>query len=490
MTHPDFGQRAFSPVPIRRLRGMIPPLVTATFAVAGVTLLAVLRPTPWSATWWLVIGVGLAGTLLALLDWHRLTQGVTLPGTLITDLLAIGLLWTEPTPLAGGLILILDSAFIGALFPAGALSIHLGISLVGIIGAIWLGAEAGTVAILAVVILGVTAVLRVLYQAFRELAVQTDHLERLMELLPVLKAQGVEEVVKAAVRHMVKATTSDLGIVLLLDESAKVLRPHYLHSEQPTSPAEEQAMMNVEVPLGIGLTGWVATTGQSLFTGDAAHDPRAFHVPGTQTYDESIMVVPLMTNGKLYGVLRLDRSGVNRYRKDDLQLLELMAAHVSDALSRAQMEERMSRRDALTGVYNRHFLNEWCARTEPDETEISLLMIDCRGFKQINDRWGHLQGDRVLQECARIITQSVRSRDLVFRYGGDEFLVVLENTGTEDARVIATRLREAVEEWNSQQEPGSPILGIDIGVETAEGSSWQSLLGQADVMMYAAKRSC
>jgi diguanylate cyclase (GGDEF)-like protein len=295
-------------------------------------------------------------------------------------------------------------------------------------------------------------------------------------------------VIKAAVRHMVRATVSELGVVLLLDETSKVLRAHYIYSESPLSPEEERAMMAIDVPLGIGLTGWVAQTGQSLITGDAARDPRALQVPGTPVVDESLMVVPLMTNGRLYGVLRLDRRGLNQYRVEDLHLLELMAAHVSDAISRAQLEERMARRDALTGVYNRHYLNEWSERLQPNRSEISILMIDCRGFKQINDRWGHLEGDRVLRECARIISESVRSRDLVVRYGGDEFLVVLEGTCAQEAGVIAERLKHRVQEWNSIQPADSPRLSLDIGVETAQQSQWQHLLGRADVRMYASKR--
>ncbi|MFZ5822769.1 MAG: diguanylate cyclase [Bacillota bacterium] len=488
MTHRDDGRRALLPIPVRTMRGFLPYLAISLFGLAGITLLVVLRPPLWSHSWWASLLIGLLGTFLALVDWRRLSSGGTFPLTLLINILALGLLWHEPGGLAGPMLLVLTSTFIGAFFPTVAVVAHLGLVALFLAASVWLGGDAGTATFLAVIILGVTAFMRVLYQALREQAVQTDHLQRLMELLPVLKAHGVEEVIQAAVRHMVKATVSHLGVVLVLDDATKTLRAHYIYCETSLSGDEARALMNVDVPLGVGLSGWVAQHGQALVTGDAARDPRALQVPGTSVVDESIMVVPLMTNGRLYGVLRLDRPGLNQYREEDLSLLELMAAHVSDALSRAQMEERMARRDALTGVYNRHYLNEWSERLEPDRAEISLLMIDCRGFKQINDRWGHLEGDRVLQECARIISESVRSRDLVVRYGGDEFLVVLENTGANEAAAIAERLKGKVREWNAVQLPDSPRLSLDIGIETAQRSQWQLLLGRADVRMYASKR--
>ena len=476
------------PLPVRKMGGHLPYLAMGLFGLAGTALLVMLAPEPQSPLWWLGLSAGLLGTILAVLDWHGLRRGRVLPYTLVTDLLAVAVLWASPAEMAGPMLLILTSTFIGAFFGNTAVLVHLAIVLVGLVGHAWLRASDASTVFLGVATVGLTAFMRIMYQALREQAVQTDHLQRLMELLPVLKAQGVDEVIKAAVRHMVKATASDMGVVLLYNPMTQSLSAHYIHSEGGLPPEEEKAMMSVDVPLGVGLSGWAAQHGQPVFTGDAARDPRAMQVPGTQDVDESIMVVPLMTNGRFYGVIRLDRKGLNQYRKEDLNLLELMAAHVSDALSRAEMEERMSRRDALTGVYNRHFLNEWSERLEPDRSEISVLMIDCRGFKQINDRWGHLEGDRVLRETARIISDSVRVRDMVVRYGGDEFLVVLENTGAAESAVIAERLNAKVREWNEAQPPGGPRLSLDIGIETAQQSQWQHLLGRADVRMYASKR--
>lgn len=479
--------RAVSPMP-EMMGGLPSYLAIGMFALSGFAFLVLRQPALGSQSWWVGLGLGLFGATLALVDWWRLMRGADFPLSLLTDLVAIGLIWFRPQGVIGPILLVVTTMLIGAFFSRLSVGLHMVLTALAVGGLIWRGDDLAVVTYLTMTLAGVVAFMRLLYRTTWEQAIQTNHLQRLLELLPVLKAHGVEEVVRAAVRHTVKATASDLGIVLLLDEAEQRLRVHHIYSENPLSPDEERPLRDMQVPIGAGLTGWVAQHAQSIITGDATRDPRSLQVPGTDVIDESIMVVPLITNGRLYGVLRLDRQGLNQYRVEDLHLLELMAAHVSDAISRAQMEERMARRDALTGVYNRHYLNEWSERLSPDRAEISLLMIDCRGFKQINDHWGHLEGDRVLRECARIISESVRVRDLVVRYGGDEFLVVLEETAANEASHIAERLRSKVREWNEHQPAESPQLVLDIGIESAQRSQWQLLLGRADLRMYASKR--
>lgn len=412
-----------------------------------------------------------------------------LPGLLLLDLGCLLLVPHFPNVVVASVPLFLLTALVAVRLSDAALIVQLSAMGVGLAAWLLTGAPADQLLLVAAGLGGIVAVLRYQHVMVREQVFQTDHLRRLMELLPVLKARGVEDVVQAAVRHIVKATGSELGVVLLLDEQAQVLRAHHIYCSQELSPEEGQAMMAATIEVGAGLTGWAAQHGESVFTNDAVNDPRSLLVPGTTLEDESIMVVPLMTNGRLYGVLRLDRKGKNQYAQRDLHLLELMAAHVSDAISRAQLEERMARRDALTGVYNRHFLNEWSHRMASMNTEVSLLMIDCRGFKQINDRWGHLTGDWVLQQCAALISESVRARDLVVRYGGDEFLVVLDDTSYQSALAIAERVQQRVAQWNAKRREDEPRLVLDIGVDTALQGDWQKLMDRADERMYACKHA-
>gem|GEM_PF-2373438 len=470
-------------------RGLFSVLAVVAVEVLFLSGLLLYRTQPWSAAWWASV-VGSLTAFAAVFDTVWRPDRPAVPwGVVLLGIPTVVIYWADPAALVGPALMMVLSAVVAGYCRKRFLWTHIGLMAVGLVGAYIAGGRPLFQLMLMAALAGEVAVVRWLYLRFREQLVQNDHLRRLMELLPVLKARGVQDVVQAAVRHIVRATGSRSGIVLLLDEQAQVLRPHYMHSEVLLSAEERDAIMTTTVRVGVGLSGWVAKHGQSIFTNDAADDPRSVQVPGTPREDESILVVPLMTNGRLYGVLRVDRQGKNQYQLSDLHLLELMAAHVSDAISRAELEERLARRDALTGVYNRHFLNEWSQRVKSESREVSVLLIDCRKFKQINDRWGHLTGDWVLQQCAQIISSSVRSRDLVVRYGGDEFLVVLADTGRQEAQAIAERVLQRVEEWNRERTEGEPRLYLDIGVETAPQSEWQRLLDRADERMYACKHA-
>lgn len=480
-----------SPATSLHWSGRIIMAVLSALAVAAAFAgwLLTRRPPVLPLLWWgagIGAAVGFALTFSAF--WRVDAIQAWVPWAFLAlDGLAVALFVADPDPMFGPLLLLLLSAVIAGLFRKGFLWAHLGIMAAALAGAWIRGADAGTLLLLVSGLSGVVGVIRAIYLRYREQATQADRLRRLMELLPVLKAHGLQDVMEAAVRHIVRATGSRTGVVLLLDEEAQVLRPHYVYSEPPLSPEEHEAFMSTTIKVGEGLTGWVAKHRQPILTNDAVRDPRAVQVPGTPLEDESILVVPLIANGRLYGVLRVDRPGVNQYTHSDLQLLELMATHVSDAISRAQLEERLARRDALTGVYNRHYLNEWSQHALAEAREVSVLLIDVRKFKEINDRWGHLTGDRVLQECAALIQGSVCSGDLVVRFGGDEFLVVLAGTTRAEAERIASRIQQRVAEWNARQGEGQPKLVLDIGVDTAPQSEFQQLLDRADEQMYACK---
>lgn len=152
----------------------------------------------------------------------------------------------------------------------------------------------------------------------------------------------------------------------------------------------------------------------------------------------------------------------------------------------------MAIRDLLTGLYNRNYFHETICR-EMDKARryghrFSLLMIDVDNFKRINDDYGHLHGDGVLCECARILTEAVRSSDLLFRYGGDEFLILTPETDCRGDQALIARTHELVRAWN--EEYGSPgyRLSLSIGCATwEEGKELRDVLDEADTLMYRDK---
>lgn len=151
-------------------------------------------------------------------------------------------------------------------------------------------------------------------------------------------------------------------------------------------------------------------------------------------------------------------------------------------------------KDNLTGRYNRHFFNEVIereiARIERSNEVVSFIMIDLDGLKQINDNLGHLTGDKILVECAELINKTARKSDIVFRFGGDEFLVLLANADCEKTTVMIKRLLEKTQKWNMENaEEYGCRLSFSIGCSTCKNChEILKTLNEADKRMYQNKK--
>ena len=151
-------------------------------------------------------------------------------------------------------------------------------------------------------------------------------------------------------------------------------------------------------------------------------------------------------------------------------------------------------KDQLTKLYNRHFFNEIIdketSNAERKTEPLSLIMIDINGFKQINDTFGHLTGDKLLAETAALIKNTARKSDIVFRYGGDEFLVMLTNSDCDTAAGMVRRILDGVEEWNKTSADAFGCkLSLSVGCSTYEkGRDVLETLKEADERMYQNKK--
>ena len=147
--------------------------------------------------------------------------------------------------------------------------------------------------------------------------------------------------------------------------------------------------------------------------------------------------------------------------------------------------------DSLTGVANRYALNEYIKLLENQPTQFSetcLMVIDIDHFKQVNDVYGHLMGDQVIQFVAEKLKENIRTSDLLVRYGGDEFIVLIENVGMERALKIAEKIRSEIYEAKSVDNVRCPDLKVSISIGVAIGAtSWMALLEKADRVLFQAK---
>jgi len=198
------------------------------------------------------------------------------------------------------------------------------------------------------------------------------------------------------------------------------------------------------------------------------------------------------------GVLLLLASERAAFTEADEHWVELFLQHVEEAIKRIRLQEALreqARRDALTGAYNRRHLpnaiQAEMARARRVGHRLALVMLDINGFKSVNDRLGHLIGDRVLKEIGGLLLRHVREYDLVIRYGGDEFLLILPEADRE-ADAIVERLRGVLTAWNERTELIRDPLSVAMGVARWQPngrSGWEDAVRRADRAMYEDKQA-
>ena len=197
------------------------------------------------------------------------------------------------------------------------------------------------------------------------------------------------------------------------------------------------------------------------------------------------------------GVFQAAATEPDAFSEDDVRLLELLLGHTLGALKRIRLQRDLKEQaihDPLTGLYNRYYLDQVLdhevKRSKRYNHCIAFLMIDVNGFKGINDRFGHQVGDRVLQAVASLLRGVVREADIVVRYGGDEFLVILLETDGE-AEIVKHRIAEHVVLSNEELKVLDSPVTVSIGSaywNPADALSVDEVLNEADRQMYEDKR--
>jgi diguanylate cyclase (GGDEF)-like protein len=250
------------------------------------------------------------------------------------------------------------------------------------------------------------------------------------------------------------------------------------------------------LPFGRGVTGLAVESMQALLVNDAHLDPRSEQIPGTPVEPESMLAIPLLARDERKGVLCLYRLGEDRhFTEDEFQLAIRFAALAALAIDNAQARARLEAEvitDHLTGLYNHRYFHERVGeevrRSSRNQTEVALLIYDIDDFKRVNDCYGHLVGDQVLQGVAALSRDLCREEDLLFRVGGEEFAVILPGTDHDGVVRLAERLRHRV-----AATPFPPAGRVSISVGVAEGprhaSSPRDLIACADLALLDAKAS-
>lgn len=306
----------------------------------------------------------------------------------------------------------------------------------------------------------------------------------------------LDQVLRTIMEKIDEFLRPDNWSLLLLDEEKQEL-----YFELAVGKAS-QALRDVRIKMGQGIAGWVAQHGETVVVPDTSKDTRFFAKVDekTKTETQSIVAVPVRFRDTCLGVIELINCvGPEGFDPRDLKLLEALSDFAAIALENARHVKKIHEltiRDDCTTLYNaRHMgfiLETEIYRSQRYNYEFSLVFIDLDHFKQVNDTHGHLVGSRLLAEIGNALKAHSRLIDFAFRYGGDEFVLLLPQTSKDNALNVARRLHKLIREttWlsaeglNIRLTPSLGVASFPVDSRTKEG-----LLHLADEAMYLVKNT-
>jgi len=245
------------------------------------------------------------------------------------------------------------------------------------------------------------------------------------------------------------------------------------------------------IPLGVGIVGRVARTYERALVQNAGEG----HLLGVLPDSRAVLCMPITYGESLLGVLNVESREENAFSPQDVLIMSTLADLLATALHNAfvfQKLQQQSITDGLTGIKTRRFFwealsSEW-KRASRSGRPFSVVLVDLDKFKEVNDTFGHLEGDLVLARVGRLLEQRCRQSNVVARYGGDEFIILMPETSVEQAQALAERLRL----WLAQDAmlAEHQITG-SFGVASfpGHGFSAEDIIRVADAGMYAAKHA-
>jgi diguanylate cyclase (GGDEF)-like protein len=302
----------------------------------------------------------------------------------------------------------------------------------------------------------------------------------------------LDTILRTILEHMERFIEADLWTLLMLDPERQDL--YYAIA----AGGEEASLRDLRVKVGEGVAGWVVEHGETLIVPEAVDDPRLNDVCGANPRKvRSVIALPLRGRKGTHGAIEIFNPRAEQMTDYTIAFLHILADHAAIAIENAHDVARIQQltiTDDTTGLYNvRHLydvLSRELERCDQLAQPVSLAFLDLDRFKLVNDAHGHLVGSELLARTGQRLQELSRKQDWCFRYGGDEFVILMPETGAEAALGLSKELNRALMETRFRMKNGLDLMvSASVGVATspADGATLHAVIGAADARMYKVK---